>query len=258
MSQSVKIISGWSNPGGSTIHHIALTNLLNENGYDCTFYGPQEWHLDKCKSGTIAECQVYAEDIVISHFLVVPPVEMKKHILSIHETNLWRLKEMAPAQYAKIQYVSNFQREWHDVKHPSVIIPPVVEKFDWVDPKNNTAGVIGSIDEHKQTHQSIERALADGYEKVLLYGQFNDREYFDAHIKKHLESGKVQAMNHEDSRERMYGSVAAVYHSSKRETFGLVQAECKLSGVPYNGPDNKQEILTKEEILERWKRVLDE
>jgi len=47
----VKIVSGWSNRGGSTFAFINLTNALNKAGYDTTFYGPHEWHLDKCKSG---------------------------------------------------------------------------------------------------------------------------------------------------------------------------------------------------------------
>ena len=131
----VRLISGWSHPGGSTLHHIALTNLLNDNDIDCTFYGPHEYHLDKCKSGTIADATVEKDDIVISHYLLVPPVEMKKHILSCHETTLWDLKKMDPRQYDVIQFVSNSQKKWHGVNHPSVIIPPVVEKVNWTKPK---------------------------------------------------------------------------------------------------------------------------
>ena len=48
--KKVKILSGRSNPGGATIHFIDLCNLLNDNGFDCTFYGPHEWHLGKCRS----------------------------------------------------------------------------------------------------------------------------------------------------------------------------------------------------------------
>jgi hypothetical protein len=40
----IKIISGWSNKGGSTIALIALTNALNAEGYETTFYGPHDWH----------------------------------------------------------------------------------------------------------------------------------------------------------------------------------------------------------------------
>ena len=49
----IKIISGWSDKGGSTFAFINLTNTLNEYGYDATFYGPHTWHLDKCKSGIL-------------------------------------------------------------------------------------------------------------------------------------------------------------------------------------------------------------
>ena len=69
--------------------------------------------------------------------------------------------------------------------------------------------------------------------------------------------GSVEVRNHEDDKEAMYGAVEAVYHASKRETYGLVEAECKAAGVPFRGAENNPEILTDEEILERWKRLLD-
>lgn len=254
--QSVKIVSGWSAPGGSTLHHIALTNLLNDNGFDCTFYGPQEWHLDKCKSGMIYETNITVHDIIISHFIQLPKVNRKKHILSCHETNLFPLKDLPLGGIDIVQFVSNSQRKWQGVNHPSVVIPPIVETVSWEDPSNNIAGVIGSIDAHKQPHLSVEAALKDGFEKVLLYGQITDKPYYDEKIAPLLDSGRVTLMNHEDNRERLYGSVCAVYHSSKRETYGLVEAECRLAGVPFRGPSNNQEILSKEEVLERWKKVL--
>ena len=63
---------------------------------------------------------------------------------------------------------------------------------------------------------------------------------------------------HEDDPEAMYGQISKVYHSSRSETYGLVEAECKLSGIPFDGLSNSQEILDKGEILERWKKVLDQ
>jgi hypothetical protein len=47
-----------------------------------------------------------------------------------------------------------------------------------------------------------------------------------------------------------------VYHSSLSETYGLVEAECRLSGIPFNGKSNGQEILSEEEILEKWESIL--
>jgi len=259
---SVKILSGWSNPGGSTVHHIALTNLLNSKGVNCTFYGPQDYHLDKCKGEKIDKILITPEDILISHFLNVPntPGGWRQHILSCHETNLFPLSDLTSDQittYDTIQYVSELQKEWHGVEHNSVIIPPMVEHIKWKDPENNKAGVIGSIDFHKQPHLSIQAALDDGYKKVFLFGDITDLPYFDKEVKPYVERGEAVLMGHESDRNALYGKISCVYHSSLRETYGLVEAECKLAGIPFRGASNKQPILTKDEIWERWEECLD-
>ena len=255
---SVKIISSWTNPGGGTVAHISLTNLLNDNGYDCTLYGPHDWHLDKCKGANIREASIGVHDYLISHFIEIPRlVNAKKHILYCHEKHLFPLKKHDLRQYDLITFVSNSQKEWQGVNHPSVIIPPPVVTFKWEKPKDtNFAGVVGSIDKNKQTHKSIERALSDGYDKVLLFGDITDLPYFNESVASLVESGKAVLMGHEDDREALYGKINEVYHSSLSETYGLVEAECRLSGIPFNGTSNGQDILSNEEILERWKNVL--
>ena len=253
----VKIASSWTHPGGSTVAHINLTNLLNDNGFDCTFYGPHDWHLDKCKSDKIERCLLGPADVLISHFIQIPEhVRVKKHILYCHEKGIWPLKGISLARYDEVVFVSNSQKEWQDIDRESVIIPPVVDKVIWTDPDNNVAGVIGSIDENKQTHKSIQRALADGYEKVILFGEITDMPYFNDYVSEFVNSGKAILMGHEDERERLYGLVSEVYHSSLSETSGLVEAEWRLSGVPFNGKSNAQHVLNKEEILKRWKKIL--
>jgi len=251
------LVSSWTHPGGGTVAHINLTNLLNENGYDCTFYGPHDWHLDKCKSGTLDQCLLGPTDILISHFIQVPDaVRAKKHIIYCHEKDVWPLKKVSLAQYDLIVFVSNAQKKWQGVTHPSVVIPPLVRKVNWTNPNNRGAGVVGSIDENKQTHISIRRALSDGYERVLLFGQINDTPYFEEYVEMWITSGHAILMSHEDDPAAMYGQVSEVYHSSLSETYGLVEAECRLSGIPFNGISNGQEILEKEEILERWINIL--
>jgi len=258
----IKILSGWSAPGGSTSHHISLTNLLNENGYDCTFYGPHDWHLDKCQSGKIQDAKIDPEDIVISHFLSIPEgLEVKKHILSLHETNLFPLEKVQPKGYDYIQYVSESQREWHSYDHNYVIIPPMVEHVEWKAPEEGSdratiAGVVGSVDSHKQTHLAIEKALEDGFERVLLFGLVVDKPYFEEKIVPYLENGRAVLLGYLDDKAEMYNLVAKVYHMSKRETYGLVEAECKLAGIPYEGLENDQPVLSKDEILEKWQEVL--
>lgn len=192
----------------------------------------------------------------------------KKHILSCHETNLFPLKKDNESPYKAqtlpydlIQYVSEFQRAWHNFEHPYVIIPGIIDKIKWSNPNNKTAGVIGSIDEHKQTHVSIQRALNDGYNKVYLYGQINDQLYFDEYIYPLL-SDKVIIKNYCNNKEEMYGSIEAVYHSSKRECLPTIQGECLYAGIPYFGLEcnmrNREDyIFDNEEILKKWKDILE-
>lgn len=248
----VKILSGWSNPGGSTLHFIALTNLLNANGYDCTFYGPHDWHLDQCQSCRIAEYVQHPEDTVISHFLNPTSFICRKHILSCHETNLYEVKTLKPVWDA-IHMVSKRQVKWHNLtSDPNVmVIPPIIEKIDWVDPKDNIAGIIGSIDSHKQTHLSIEAAKRDGFE-VILFGEVTDPQYYYSEI-----ANAPVTSAYEPDKKRMYSKLSAVYHHSKFETYGMVEAECKLAGIPFKGHSNNPEILTEEEILERWSNLLE-
>tara|TARA_Y100000310_G_C20602958_1_gene774025 strand:+ start:46 stop:864 length:819 start_codon:yes stop_codon:yes gene_type:complete len=267
----VKIISGWTNPGGSTVAHINLCNLFNANGIDCTLYGRHEWHADKCRSGFWWDMNSIPEDTVILHYVnIAENPNFKKYILSCHETNMYPIKNtedntLRPNldQLDGIHYVSKLQKDWHGVNFPSVVIPNVVSKLT---PKKvlrlvgkKRAGVIGSIDSHKQTHLSIKRALDDGYENVLIYGKQNDPLYFESEIVPLLKGGVV-GMGHEDDKQKMYDSVDIVYHSSVRETYNYVRAECTLADVEYNGlesADGEPALWSDEELLDAWTSFLE-
>ena len=103
---------------------------------------------------------------------------------------------------------------------------------------------------------SIKRALKDGFTTIKLFGEVTDKAYFTCEVEPLLHGPNTELKEHEDDPEAMYGQISAVYHSSLSETYGLVEAECRLSGIPFNGPSNNQEILAEKEILERWKRLL--
>ena len=253
----IKIISGWSNPGGSTLHHINLTNLLNANGYDCTFYGPHDWHLGKCKSDKIQNATVGVHDIVITHFIQMPKVNRKKHILSCHEKHIFPLENINLSNIDVVQFVSEHQKEWHNTDHPSVIIPPPVERIEWTKPDKGVAGIIGSVDANKGVHKSIERALEAGYTDIRLYGKVIPQvDYYINEIQKYVDSGTVSIAGHYDNKQEMYNEIDEVFNSSLSETYGLVEAECKLAGIPFNGPSRYPIVLSDEEILERWKELL--
>ena len=260
MSKTVKIISGWSKPGGSTCHFIWLTNKLNEEGYDCTFYGPHDWHKDKCQSGGVEGIRILPTDRVIAHYVPIRAVDVvanKRLIYSCHESpSLSNVADMSLNKVDVVHFVSERQRLLQGVEHPQVVIPPYVQKVNWSAPKNKKAAVIGSIDSNKHPAQAIALAREAGYERILLFGKLNDPNYFVKHILPLVVEGVVEIRQHEDDREKMYNEVDAVYHSSHSETFGLVEAECKLAGIPYGGVQFLPQILEEDEIVEKWKELL--
>ena len=261
MWKNIKIISGWSKPGGSTCHHIWLTNRLNEEGYDCTFYGPHDWHLDKCKSGKISDgINIHPNDAVVAHFLplkAITNVKARRKIYSCHESPaLSTVRDMDLSEIDVVHFVSEHQRLAQGVEHEQVVIPPHVEKVAWESPGSNRAAVIGSIDSNKHPRKAIEDALKDGFERILLFGKVNDTKYFTNHILPYVAAGVVEIRQHEDDREKMYNQVDAVYHASHSETFGLVEAECKASGIPYKGAEFLPKAMEDEEIIQKWKDIL--
>jgi len=258
---AIKIVSGWSNPGGSTHAHIALCNLFNEQGLDCQFFGPHQWHLNRCRGKTLSEFMINSDDVIISHFLIIKPDKCKKHIYSCHETNVAPIKNITNLKDINlIHYVSESQRNWHGVDFPSIVIPNILPNLKKSPLGTGAAGVIGSIDSHKQTHLSIQRALDDGWEKVLVYGGVSQQSYFiDKVVPIFTKNWNVSIMNQCEDKQKMYDSIDCVYHSSKRETFNYIKAECELTGVGYRGVDSADanaEYWDSEKILESWKQII--
>lgn len=263
----VAIVSAWTNPGGSTIALSNLCNAFNDNGVDCTFYGPHPWHLSRCKGNLFANFDIdNFEGTLIYHFLnlIKRPPKIKKLILNCHETNLYPIKEHNKV-WDELVYVSEYQKNWHGVD--GVVIPNVITKLQRF-PINhrNPVGVIGSIDKHKQPHIAIEKALKNGY-KVNLYGRITDQNYYHTMIEKSfLSEGcgyehKVKYKGYEDNHQKMYQSISKVYSASPRETFNLVKAECLSIGMQYYGFDTFDSIepeygLTEQQIVEKWKTVV--
>lgn len=258
---TIRIVTGWSNPGGSTVAHINLVNAFNEGGIEAYLHGPHTWHLNKCKSGMLHGIPDNEEDIVLAHFLPLPKIHRKKVVLTCHETNLFPLKKINLDPFDWIHFVSKKQQEWHGVNKPYQIIPNVLSDLKPI-PKNLTypAGVIGSIDSHKNTALSIKRAIKDGHKLVLVYGNITDLDYFNKEVFKYVERGLAKIMGHCDDKQKMYDSIGVVYHSSLRETFNYVKAECELTGTGYNGLETSESgsvYLGKDEIVNKWVELLE-
>jgi len=257
MNDSVKIISGWTNSGGSTEALINLTNGLNSLGYNTTFFGPHSYHLDKCQSGLFNEMSLNNEDILITHFINFgdrkPP--NKKIILSCHEKNIFPLQTIY--NYWDIAvFLNEEQRNYHKYTKKHVIIPNLKQRFNRIDKhdKNMIAGIVGNIDPNKQIHISIERALKDGCEKVYIFGEVRDHGYFNTAIKPFL-NDRVIYKGYIYNKQDMYDSIGRVYHSSISECASLVKDECYSTGTKFFGNDatnSEVSTLSNKEILDMW------
>lgn len=268
-TKKVNIVTGYSNPGGSTVALTRLTNLLNASGFDATLYGPHPWHLDKCNGKPITQLVPDHESYLISHYCMINrDVPFKKHILACHENGVFDLRQNLSkpeaikdlSNWDQIVFVSESQQKWQGNPEGSIMIPNIVEgiekqKIRFSPPH---AAVIGSIDMHKQTAVSIQRAIDAGYEFIDIYGDLTDHTYFRTNVMP-LMNKNIRYCGFVQDKQTMYEGLTEVFHSSLQETFNYVKMECGLAGVAYNGLDSadpKSEYWSKERIIEAWKNVL--
>ena len=265
MQQKVNIYTGFSNHGGSTLFFIDLTNRLNEVGYDVTLYGPDDYHLDKCKSGKLTNTlDLNQEDIIIiSHLLPdMGRINAKLKILSCHEMDHNPLKQLDCNDFDLIQYVSEHQRIWQDIDHPYKIIPPFVDRIEpnIIDGRN-IAGIIGHVHEHKQIHLAIEMALRDGCDQVLIYGGLGNLDYFYNSVFPLLDGEKVKYCGACYQKQEMFDSFDVLYSASKSETYSYVVSEALFAGKKVVVPDgceylNCRREFDNEKLMSEWIEVL--
>lgn len=255
----IKIISGFTGPGGSTVAFNNLTNLFNSKGLDACFYGPNTWKGINCRFDSLTNFRPNKEDVVIYHFLkVTEPLDCKKIILSCHETNLFPIRNMTNLKYDNLHFVSEFQKNWQNL--PGVIIPNVVSKYPPKAKKSRKriAGILGSLDRNKRIPLSVERALRDGHNDIRLYGAATQVEYFFKEIVPLL-GDKVSYRGPASNMAEVYSIITDVYHSPELETFNLIKAECHYAEVAYHGNegnDTQAEYWDEDRIFEAWKKLL--
>jgi hypothetical protein len=259
----VKILTGWSNKGGSTFAFVNLTNELNKNGIDTVLYGPHDWHLDKCKSDKSSNLKLNPDDILICHFVnfsLRPNV--KQVILFCHEKNLYEVGKIKPFWDIAI-FLNKKHKKYHKNYNGSYRIIPNLKESIKIYEKSpesvGVAGIVGSIDHNKQTHLSIERAKKDGYKKIILFGNVTDPQYYNNQVKPLIDNTQVIEYGFISDKEKMYNMVECVYLSSKSEVASLVKDECETTNTIFKGNDDTEHdglSLTNEEIINKWKEVL--
>jgi hypothetical protein len=261
--KKIKILTGFSDKGGSTTAFVNLTNQLNNLGHDCTLYGPHSWHLDKCKSALSNQLTIDKNDILISHFVDLgqrPSAD--KVILSCHEKNLYEVSTKRQFWDTAV-FLNDNHRNYHSGYTGNFEIIPNLKANLFKTNKDNKeliGGVIGSIDENKQTHVSIKRALDDGCEKVYVFGGINDTGYYVNFVKPLL-SDKVIHMGHMENKQEMYDMIGRAYLSSISECASLVKDECYQTGTKFFGNDstkNEVSILENTEIINKWIKLFEE
>ena len=261
----IKILTGYSDKGGSTVALSNLTNSLNESGYETIMYGPHDYHLGLCKSDKLTENVINDltdDDRVITHFLQLPSrPKGKVVVLSCHE-KWWFDVGGIKQHWDKVIFLhNNHQKYHHKYKGGFSIIPNIKEPLTKGDKTelDLVAGVIGSIEDRKQTHLSIQRALKDKCEKIYLFGKVGDVGYYNSNVKPMLSLPKIIEYGYTEGKQEMYDMIGRVYHSSKGEVACLVKDECHSTGTKFFGGEETENIvsdLTNEEIIEKWKTVL--
>lgn len=260
----VKIITGYSEKGGSTSALIQLTNALNSAGVKTTMYGPHSYHIDKVTHGELSTSQLTVKptDTLITHFIQLPKrPAVKKVILTCHEKWWFKVGEIKK-HWDTAVFLHDAHREYHkEYKGDYTIIPnfkPDLKSKDKPE-LDLVAGVIGSIEDRKQTHISIKRALDDGCTTVKLFGNISDPYYYRRYVMPYVDS-RVEVVGFCSDLQEIYDSIGRVYHSSKGEVACLVKDECYLTNTKFfGGPETENEVstLTNEEIINKWRDLIE-
>lgn len=259
----VKILTGYSERGGSTVAFINLTNELNKSGVDCTMYGPHKWHLDKCKSDILSNYVLEKDDRLITHVLNLnerPPVN--KVIYVSHEKWWYPLTKLNHYWDTAVFLHKQHREFYNDYKGSFEIIPNLKEKLIKGNKKDGVemvGAVIGTIEDRKQTHISIQKAIDDGCVKVKIFGHIGNEEYFNQYVKPLMENPHVELCGFSENKQDMYDSIGRVYHMSKGEVACLVKDECYMTDTLFFGnkeTDHDVSSLSNEEILTDWRKLL--
>ena len=259
----VHIITGYSGPGGSTIAFIRLTNALNQKGIETVFIGPHDYHIDKCSALKLNQesvSRIKAEDIVLTHFLKMDQrIPCKKLIHVSHETYWFELYDL-PEFIDEVVFLHDQHREFHEeYKGKYSIIPNLKEDLVLKEKPelDLIAGIIGTIEDRKQTSISIDRAIKDGCKKVYLFGHVTDTEYWQKSLIEWLVTFPeiVFLKGYYENKQEMYDMIGRVYHSSKGEVACLVKDECYLTGTKFFGNDqteNEVSTLSNDIVIDLW------
>lgn len=290
----IKIVTGSSVPVGSTVALVSLCNRLNAGGCECALFGPDHWHLDKCKSGTLAEFRPERGDVVIVHDIgLLSASDLRDLTATIKESrsNRWQdilrraarrcfgsakkpddftlvltcqgdgsvARQTTLSLFHKIHCLSDAQQIPSKAKLPVFVCPNLVDDVKKSASKPaKVAGVVGTIQRENQLELSIKQAFQDGMETVILYGHLADPIYYFNEVKPVVEQypGRVKFAGFVDDRQKLYDSVSDVYCSASKP-WSTVKLESRLTNTRFHGPDSPgAEAMSNDRILGVWIEAL--
>lgn len=265
----IKILTGFSNPGGSTVAFLNLAKKLNLKGYETVLYGPHKWHTTQAPFCKVVDKKFFynlnKNDKLILHFVSVDQKSVNlikeigcRTVYSCHEMEWFNFRRVLKC-YDTVQFVTQEQANYHNSVTDYVIIPNIREEIKINRSPNvkNVAGIIGSVEPRKRTHESIKRALNDKCDKILIFGAISNPIYFNNFVKPLL-NNKVKFIGHCPKGD-IYSTIDRVYHSSVGEVASLVKDECHTTNTLFFGneyTDNEVSTWTNDQIIDKWKEVL--
>lgn len=289
----IKIISGYSHAAGSTLALVNLCNEFDSRGHACTLYGPDNWHTDKCRSGSLVDFSAESGDIVIVNDI---PLQSSADLVSLQELidasgkkgllkALGRfLRGCLPAEkrgdlrliltrlnhsalpcmrlslFQKVHF-SNSELGGHSrTRPPKFVVPSICHDLKRSGQKpEKIAGIIGSIKRQNRIETALEQALQDGMETVIIFGYMEDPiYYFEMIAPLTLEHrGRIQYAGFIDNRQQIYDAISDVY-ASVRKPWSVVSHECAMTGTGYHAPDAAMLVgrMSNEQILRIWENEL--
>ena len=259
----IKFVTGFSCFGGSTIALLEHCRLLSSHGYAVELYGDCGWHMG-CFGGSkpLCDLRISSDDFMVFHFWELSErPDCRACYLYLHEKELFDLGSRKISGYDGLIFLNEVQKEFHGF--PGVVIPNPMDSLVDVSlhspPGRNIAGVVGTVQPRKRQHLSVAKALEDGAEKVLIFGDKVD-SYFSFYIEPIL-SDRVLYMGFYETSKRMdmYNQFDVLYNLSSDESACLTIGECKILGKPVVKDDAviDYDIAKSEDIVKKWRELID-
>lgn len=292
----IKIVSGRTIPVGYAVALADMCNRFNARGHDCTLYGPDRWHLDKCRAARLSDFSPDDGDVVIVHGIGLRSYadlyELKagaaasgrsgwrlplggsifaglasrkkpdnfKLVLTCRANDRSSLRKASLSIFHKVHFLCDVRKDASGTAPDRFACPCFLKELKPSGSKpEKVAGVIGSVRAENMPEVSIERALRDGMETVIVYGYMLDPVYYYARMEPLAKKypGRIKYAGFVDDAQKMYDSISDVYRCAAKP-WSPVRRECALTGTRFHGPENSGggETAGNDAIFGIWSREL--